>query len=141
MLVQEYVYDFAVDGGANGTAIKLSDKERQEPLPVGAMLKAVTCKVLTPLASAGAATMEWGNGDDQDGYSGAALAYTALSAGVLRNGWDNAAALLWDDTNDHPIPVNVLDALDGEFSVLIGTADLTAGKLVFCCEYVKPAAE
>jgi hypothetical protein len=142
MLVQEYVYDFDVDGGVKDAAIVLSDKERAEPLPVGAIVKAVTCKVLTQLLSDGSATIVWGNGDDQDGYSGpnTGTAVAGFTANALFNGYDNAAALLWDDTNDHPIPLNVADADDGEVSMLIETADLTAGKMVIAVEYLLPAA-
>lgn len=137
--VQEYVYDFDVDGGANGSAIVLSDKVGKVPVPVGAIIKAVTALVLTAVTSAGAATCEWGNGDDADGYSGSAIGKASLTANTVVNGWDNGAALLWDDTNDHPIPVYVADADDGAFEFLINTADLTAGKIVFLVEYLFPA--
>ena len=137
--VQEYVYDFAVDGGATGEII-LSNKANREPIPVGAVIKAVTLKVLTTFTSDGSATLEWGNGDDPNGYSGATIAVASLTAGAVFNGWDNAAALIWDDTNDHQIPVNIADAADGRVSVTIATAAMTAGKAVIMVEYLHPAA-
>ena len=136
--VQEYVYDFAEDGGAQGEIV-LSDKASKDPIPTGAIIKAVHAKVLTALTSGGAATLAWGNGDDADGYSGAAQAVAGFTANALFNGVDNAAALLWDDTNDHPIPVNVADAADGKFGFTIGAADLTAGKMIFLVEYYMPS--
>lgn len=135
--VQEYVYDFDVDGGAIG-AINLHAKDGVDVIPVGSIITRVYAKVLTAGASAGSATLAWGNGDDADGYSGAAIAVAALTANALFNGYDNGAALLWDDTNDHPIDVNVADAADGQFIVTIGTAALTDGKVVFMVEYYLP---
>lgn len=136
--VQEYIYDFSVDGGTNGTAISLHSKDNKAVIPVGGIITAVTAKVVTACTSGGSATVEWGNGDDSNGYSGTAIAVGSLTDNALFNGWDNAAALLWDDTNDHPIPVNVSTAADGQFKILINTADLTAGKIVFLVEYLMP---
>lgn len=135
--VAEYIWDFAVDGGAAG-AINLHAKDNKAVLPVGAIVKAVTAKVVTACTSGGSATLAWGNGDDADGYSGSAIAVASLTDNALFNGWDNASALLWDDTNDHPIPVNVADAADGQFIATIGTAAMTAGKVVFIVEYLMP---
>ena len=131
---QEYVYDFAVDGGATG-AIVLSAKPGKQNIPTGSVIKSVRAKVITALTSGGSATMAWGNGDDPDGYSGTTIAVASLSLNATFNGYDNAAALLWDDTNDHPLEVNVSTAADGRFDVLIATADMTAGKMVFMVEY------
>lgn len=137
--VQEYVYDFAEDGGAVGE-IFLSSKAGVDPIPTGAIIKRVTAKVLTAVTSAGAATLAWGNDDDPDGYSGTAIAKASLTANAVFNGYDNGAALLWDDTNDHPIDVAVINEDDGEVSVTIGTAALTAGKVVILVEYYYPKA-
>lgn len=137
--VQEYVYDFAVDGGAVST-ITLSNKDGVDPLPTGAIVKAVTLRVLTAFTSGGSATLAWGNGDDPDGYSGAGIAVASLVAGFLANGWDNASALLWDDTNDHQIPLLIDDATTGAVVVQIGTAAMTAGKAVIMVEYLLPKA-
>lgn len=137
--VTEYVYDFSVDGGTKDAAIVLSAKDGKEAVPVGAIVQRVTAKVLTAPLSAGAATVIWGNGDDADGYSGATVAKATLAINTVHNGWDNGAVLLWDDTNDHQIYNPVLDADDGSFKLLIETADLTAGKIVFFVEYLYPA--
>jgi hypothetical protein len=138
LLIQEYLYDFAVDGGAMGTKV-LSDKNGRAPLPVGAILKSVTAQVITACVGA-TATVEWGNADT-DGYSGAAIAVASLTQNAVFNGWDNGAALLWDDTNDHPIFVYIDTAANGAFNMKINTAALTAGKIVFICEYYLPAID
>lgn len=135
--VNEYVYDFAVDGGTVG-AKNLHAKDNKAVLPVGAIIKAVTAKVVTQCTSTGSATVAWGNGNDADGFSGSAIAVASLTDNALFNGWDNAAALLWDDTNDHPIPVNVDAAAAGQFIMTIGTEALTAGKIVFIVEFLMP---
>lgn len=136
--VAEYVYDFDVDGGLQA-AFNLHAKDGKAVVPVGAIKTAVTMKVLTTFTSGGAGTLTWGNGDDADGYSGAAIALGSLTAGAVFNGWDNAAALLWDDTNDHAIYVNVADAADGQLIATIGGADMTAGKAVVMVHYLMPA--
>jgi len=137
-LVQEYVYDFAVDGGLIST-ISLDAKDNKAVIPSGAIVKAVTAKVLTTLTSGGSATLAWGNGDDVDGYSGATAAVAGFAANTLFNGWDNAAALIWDDTNDHQIPLNITDADSGSFDFQIVAAALTAGKMIFLVEYYMPS--
>lgn len=138
--VQQYVYDFDVDGGAQAEIV-LSDKAGYSAIPVGAVITAVTSKVVTAFTSGGAATLEYGNGDDADGYSGTAIAVASLTDNSVRNGWDNGAALLWDDTNDHAIYQNVADADDGKVSVTIGTADMTAGKMYVMVEYLMPTED
>lgn len=137
--VNEYLYDFAVDTGA-AAAYNLHAKDRAAVVPVGAIIKAVTAHVVTACTSGGSATVIWGNGDDADGYSGATIAVASLTANAVFNGWDNAAALLWDDTNDHAIPVYVADAADGQCILTIATAALTAGKISIAIEYVLPHA-
>ena len=132
---QEYVYDFAEDA-ATGVVV-LSDKATKNALPVGAIVTGVALKVLTAFASG--TSMSWGNGDDADGYSGTAIVTASLTLNALFNGWDNAAALLWDDTNDHAIYNNVADAADGSVSVTIA-GTMTAGKAVLMVEYLMPAA-
>lgn len=136
--VAEYIYDFAEDGGATGEII-LSDKATKNPIPAGGIVQAVRLKVVTAFTSGGSATMAWGNGDDADGYSGTTVAVASLVDNFLANGWDNAAALLWDDTNDHALSNNVVDEADGRVSVTIATADMTAGKCVIYVEYYAPS--
>jgi hypothetical protein len=138
--VQEYVYDFAVDGGAAGEIV-LSDNANKAAIPIGAIIKGVYARVLTAVTSDGSATVSWGNGDDADGYSGSAIAKASLTQNAIFNGWDNGAALLWDDSNDHPIYQYVADADDGKFSITVGTAALTAGKIAFYVEYMMPGTQ
>jgi len=135
--VQEYIYDFAEDGGLV-SEIFLSAKAGKQPIPVGSIITAVTAKVITAVVGT-TSTLAWGNDDDPDGYSGTAIAEATLVADFVVNGWDLGAALLWDDTNDHQIYVTVLNADDGDFSVTIGTNALTAGKVIFMVEYLTPS--
>ena len=137
---QEYLYDFSKDGGAVST-IDLSAKNGKGPLPVGAILKSVYAKVVTTCTSSGSGTLSWGNGDAVDNYSGTAIAVASLTAGTIFNGWDNGASALWDDTNDHPIFVNIDDATTGAFKCSIATATFLTGKIVFVCEYYFPAID
>ena len=139
MHVQEYVYDFDLDGGAQG-AISLSAKSDAAPLPICAIVNDVYARVLTAVAGT-SSTLAWGNTTDPDGYSGTAIAEASLTADSMHNASGNAGALLWDDTNDHMIPFLVAAADDQDFSVTVGTADLTAGKVVFVVEYYFPKAE
>lgn len=137
--LQEYVYDFDVDGGGTGE-IFLSSKAGYAPIPNGAVITAVYGTVVTAFTSGGSATLAWGNDDDPDGYSGTAIAVASLTDNSVFNGWDNGAALLWDDTNDHAIFPKVVNEDDGEFSVTIATAAMTAGKMHFAVEYFMPSA-
>lgn len=139
-LVHEFLYDFAVDGGATG-AHDLSAKLGALPLPVGAVLKHVTAKVLTSVTSGGSATVEWGNGNDSDGYSGTAIAKATLVAGYVTDEGMGAGALLWDNSNDNNISLAVPDAASGKFQMSVNVAALTAGKIVFACEYYFPKAK
>lgn len=136
--VQEYVYDFSADGGAQGSIV-LSSKAGYDPLPVGAIVKHVTAKVVTGVTSGGSATCEWGNGDDTDGYSGTAIAKATLVANYVCNEAMGAGALLWDNTNDANVPLYIDDATTGNFTFKINTADLTAGKIIFLVEYYLPS--
>lgn len=132
----EYVYDFAEDGGATGEIV-LSAKSGYESLPEGALVSEVTAVVETAVTGT-SSTLAWGNSTDPDGYH-AAVAEASLTAGAAFNSQDATAALLWDDTNDHSI-VNRVDgtAANQTFSVTVGTADLTAGKVRFIVEFYYP---
>lgn len=136
MHMQKYVYDFDVDGGATG-AISLSSKANAAPLPDKAIVESVVAYVETAVTGT-SSTLAWGNTTDADGYSGTAIAEASLVADFVANGWDNGAALLWDDTNDHIIHFCANSANDRDFSVTIGTADLTAGKVHFFVKYYLP---
>jgi len=135
--IQEYVYDFAVDGGAVG-AIDLSAKVGKNPLPVGSVVLAVTAKVVTAFTSGGAATLAWGPTASATGYSGTAVAVASLTDNSMWNGQGNGASLIFDDTQDADKAANVAVANDGDFKVTIGTAAMTAGKAVFVVEFIKP---
>jgi len=137
--IAEYVYDFSVDGGANGTAIDLHDKAGKSVIPVGAIITDVVAKVVTACTSDGSATVAWGNGDNADGYSGTTIAVGSLTDNSLwHKGVQGTEALIWDNTNDAPKYVNVADAADGQLKLLISDADLTAGKIVFVIKYYLP---
>ena len=140
--IQEYVYDFAVDGGAQGTIV-LSNKDGKSPLPIGAIVKNVTAQVVTQCTSDGSATVAWGNGDDTDGYTthGSPIAVASLTANALFSAAELDSALLWDGTNDHYIPLYIDDATTGNFSFVISGADLKAGKIVFMVEYLFPGID
>lgn len=134
--VQQYVYDFSVDGGTNGTAISLSSKDGYDPLPDNALVLEVYARVITAVTSDGSATVEWGNTTDTNGYSGTAIAVATLAVDYVHSGATGDAALLWDGTNDHVTPFLANSANDRDFSVLINVADLTAGKIVFFVKYL-----
>lgn len=138
--VQEYVYDFDVDGGAVST-ISLSSKAGYQSLPDKAIVSEVVMYVETACTSGGSATIAWGNTTDPDGYSGATPAVADFSADAVKNGFDNGAALLWDDTNDHKIHFCANSANDRDFSITIATAALTAGKLRFSVAYYLPGRD
>lgn len=135
--VQQYEYDFAVDGGSQGDIV-LSDKAGKNPIPIGAIITDVTAYVKTAVEGTGSSTVAWGNDDDEDGYSGATVAEATMVANYVHNGSTNAGALLWDDSNDHPINFYVADADDGDFIFQIATGDLTAGQVIFMVEYLAP---
>lgn len=139
--VQEYVYDFAEDGGTDDTFIDLSAKAGYAPLPATAVVTDVGLYVLTTV-SGSSSTIDVGNTTDPNGFM-AAIAEGSLTAGAAIRAGEQAGALLWDDTNDHMIafPVSAGDADDADFGITIGTADLTAGKIVFWVEYYLPKTE
>lgn len=137
--VQEYLYDFSVDGGATGEIV-LSDKAGYSDLPEGAIIKGV-CAVVETAVTGTSSTLAWGNSTDVDGYH-AAVAEASLTANAIFNEQDATAALLWDDTNDHQTYYRVNGtAANQKFSVTVGTADLTAGKVRFMVEYYMPGRD
>ncbi len=134
----EFMYDFSVDGGGNGSNIVLSDKDGKAPIPVGAIIQSVNAVVLTDVEGS-SSTVSWGSVTDVDGYSGTTIAEATLVDGFTVNGWDLGAALLWDDSNDHQLTPVVADANAGAFALLISVADLTAGKIWFGVQYIMPS--
>ena len=146
--VQEYVWDFAVDGGAVG-AFNLHAKDNKAVIPVGAIVKRVLAKVLTTCTSGGSATLIWGNGSDTDGFSGTAIAVASLTANAVFCGNEDHStpgALLFSSIGTTPATVVdkaglvVTSAAAGQFVATVGTAALTAGKIVFVVEYFLPEA-
>lgn len=136
--LQEFIYDFAVDGGTKDANIVLSDKAGYDPIPVGAIIQSVTAVVVTAISGT-SSTVSWGSVTDPDGYSGTTIAEATLVDNFLVNGWDLDAPLLWDGTNDHALTPRVADANAGAFALLISTADLTAGKMWFGVQYIMPS--
>lgn len=136
--VQEYVYDFAVDGGVKDANIELSAKAGYERLPTGAIIKAVTAYVETAVVGS-SSTVAWGHSANADAYSGTTIAEATLALNYVENGWKTANSELWDDTNDVQKSPYVSTSALGSFVVLISTADLTAGKIKFMVEYLLPS--
>jgi len=126
--VEEYVYDFAVDGGAIGN-IDLSAKAGSAPLPADAVVLRVNTIVHTTLASGGAATVSIGD-------LGSTARHLALTA------FDNAQF-----TVDAPKALSTAlpryvsaTANDQKVSISIAVAPLTAGKMSVLVEFVRPQA-
>jgi hypothetical protein len=141
ILVQEYLYDYSKDGGAIGEIV-LSAKNGRAPLPAGAILKSVVARVITQCTSGGAATVSWGNGDSATGYSGTAIAVASLTANAIFNGEGNGASLLFDDAGDYSKCAYIdEETTTGKFAMTIADFALTAGKIVFICEYFNPAID
>ena len=128
--IQEYTYDFAVDGGAVSTI----DLSSNNVLPEGAVVMDCWARVITACTSGGSATIAWGPTSDADGLSGTAIAVASFTDGAVFNASGQGAALLWDDTNDHQIYYEV-GATSDDFKITIGTAALTAGKIIFAVQY------
>lgn len=142
--VQDYVYDFAVNGGTVST-IDLSITDGYALLPAGATVIGVVARVLTACTSGGSATVEWGNTSDTDGYSGVAIAVASLTANAVFNGAEDAtnpSALLFNNTNDEEKPYAVTATANTQnFVVKINTAALTAGKIAFSVMYLMPRTQ
>lgn len=136
---QEYLYDFAVDGGVKDVAIDLSAKAGYDPLPQGAIVYNVSLKVITAVVGT-SSTLIVGNTTDPNGYM-EAIAEATLADEYVTGVGAQAGALIWDDTNDHVIPFLVNSANDADFSVTIGTANLTAGKVLFWVDYYMPSLD
>ena len=139
MHTQEYEYDFAADGGAVGV-INLSSKAGAHVLPVGAMVKKVSLKVVTAFTSGGAATVSWGPTASATGYSGTAVAVASLTANASFNGEGNGASLVFNDVEDSSKEAVVGVANDGDMKLTIAAAALTAGRAIVNVQYYNPTA-
>ncbi len=118
---QEYVYDFAVDGGATGF-INLADNFA---LPVGSVIVDVYYYVETAMTSGGSATVAIGDADTAARY----LAATAFDNAAYADEKVAKAAI--------GVPFKTDSANDGKFGITIATAALTAGKIRFFVNFLQ----
>lgn len=132
VLVQEYFYDFAADGGAIGT-VTLSAKDGKAPLPVGAIVLNSTTWVKDAVTSGGAATVSIGLGTDVDGLL-TAQALGALTANAVIVG-DGAAAVPASSAT------YISSAANGAVTASIAVAAATAGQISVSVEYIYPAGQ
>jgi hypothetical protein len=135
--VQQYLYDYAVDGGVYTSAFTLSSKAGYAPLPIGAIVKKVTAKVITAV-SGSSSTVKWGNATTADAYA-PAIAEATLVADYVTDEAKAKGTALWDDTNDNNLPYLIDTANKAKFVMTVGTASLTAGKILFLVEYYLPS--
>lgn len=121
--VQEYVYDFAVHGGAVGF---ISLKNPANALPSGAVVTAAHYVVLTAFTSGGSATVALGDAASGARYKSATAfdnsAYTANTPAALSSG----------------IPALVSSANIANVGITVATAALTAGKMRIVVEGYVP---
>lgn len=129
--VQEYVYDFSVDGGDTGT-VTLSAKDNKDPLPAGAIVTNATAWVQTAGASGGSATLSFGLGTDVDGL---------LSATAVGSLTENAVIVGDSTAIPGSAAVRVADAAGGAVTATIAVAALTAGKVSIIVEYLYPQGQ
>lgn len=106
---QEYVYDFAVDGGAVSAI-----NARGNVLPVGAVVTMVQAVVETAFTSGGSATLSIGDGASATKYSAATAVASLVDKFLV-----TAAG----------VPNQVTDATEGQVTFNIAAAAMTAGKL------------
>ncbi len=138
VVVQEFVYDFATDGGAV-SSITLSDNKYRSKLPEGAIVLNCVLKVLTAFTSGGSATLAVGNTADPDGYL-AGIAVASLTLNSVFTAQQQAGALLWDNTNDANLAYPVTSTANTQdVLVEIATAAMTAGKAGIAVMYLYPA--
>lgn len=119
--VQEYEWDFAVQGGATGSYV-LSDRPNKEPIEIGAIVKAVDIKVLTAITGAGTAAI---------GSGAASATYKAAAA---------SAGLVVDSLTVYSTPFVVTSENLGKVTLAIAGATLTAGKIKVLVEFLNPAS-
>lgn len=122
--MQEYVWDFAKDGGAVGE-IDLSAKANNHEMPAGAIVRRVIAKVETLCVGVGA-SLAWG-------YVGTPNADHAAEAvaGLV-------ADALFFDAGDRLVASG---SDEGKVAVDISGAPLTAGKVRLVYEYYSPGSK
>lgn len=119
VMVQEYDYDFAVDGGAVGTIV-LSSKANKGLLPEDAVVVNVVTRVVTALAGNAAASAKFGT-------SGSAALYAA----------DAAIATYSEDALFEYATNFVADqSSERNVQMVIAGGALTAGKVKVLVEYL-----
>lgn len=119
LLVNEYEYDFAVDGGATGV-FNLSAKDNKSVMPVGAIRKATHVLVQTALVGVSASAKVGTTASDADFAADAGVATYSLAA-------------IFNDTT-----AVVVGATSGDCLLTVSGAPLTAGKLKVLVEYYVP---
>lgn len=112
---QEYVYDFAVDGGAVSTI-----NAKGNMLPLGAVVTSVQAVVETAFTSGGSATLSIGDTSSVTKYA------AATAVGSLVDKFLVTAA---------GVPNQVGAANEQQIVFAIATAAMTAGKLRVAFEY------
>ena len=121
------VYDFSKDGGANAVAMTLFQ------LKADSIIHDAWYEVETAPLSAGAATLEVGiTGGDTDGIF-AQKGKAALTINKVSSNADKGAHLVAGGTDNYSKRYKV--TADTDIDLLIGTADLTAGKIHFYLEF------
>lgn len=119
ILVQEYEYDFAVDGGATGV-ITLNAKPNKADLPAGALRKSAHVLVQTALVGASASA--------KVGTTASDVAFAANAA----VGSYSANAVFSNTTAAY------VAANGGDCLLTIAGGALTAGKLKVFVEFIVP---
>lgn len=121
--VEEYTYDFAVDGGATGS-FELSKKANEHGLPIGCIVEDVVSVVVTEVTSDGAASAKIG-------YTGSLEAYVAnIAVGSLVSGYIPAFP---------SYSKRVCDANQSKVLLTITGAPVKAGKIKVMVKYLDHA--
>lgn len=126
---KEYLWDFAVDGGATGTIVLKSSDPNGNLLDEGFVVEDVEIKTETALTSGGTPTVTFGNSGDTDGYLADVWALAQAANSMVRAGQVDGA-LVFDTTADAKKAYRIDSTANNQNLVMaIGTAALTAGKI------------
>lgn len=135
----KYVYDFSKDGGAV-SSISLRPWVSGVQLAEGLLVKGISVYAESALTSAGTPTVTFGNSADTDGYSVDSWALLSAANGTVHAGQLDGA-LIWDSTADAQKEYRIGSAANTQDLVMaVGTAALTAGKLVVYLHCKNPSA-
>ncbi len=116
----EFIYDFAVDGGAVG-AITLGE------LPLGAIVDKVAGAVLTAVAGGGTGTIILGTTDDDNGFIASTAEAALVANAPVGTGVPAAMQPMTNDDDSRDVVMK------------IGTAPFTAGKICFVIGFWVPS--